>query len=64
MPDGYPGHASGQLEPDQLFLSDLAKQLVAELRAACHLNPYSGAKPKSSGTKTDLIYKCAFCNYL
>ena len=64
VPDGDPRDASGQLEGDQLFMNDLAKQLVAELRAACQLNPIPGAKPKSSDTKADLIYKCAFCNYL
>ena len=42
----------------------LAMQLVAELRAACQFNPNPGAKPKSNDTKTDLIYKRAFCNYL
>ena len=62
--DGNPGDASSQLERDQIFINDLAKQLVAELRAACQLNPNPGAKPKSSDTKTDLIYKRAFCNYL
>ena len=35
VPDGYPADASGQLERDQLFINDLSKQLVAELRAAC-----------------------------
>ena len=35
VPGGYPRDASGQLERDQLFINDLAKQLVAELRAAC-----------------------------
>ena len=35
VPDGYPGDASRQLERDQLFINDLSKQLVAELRAAC-----------------------------
>ena len=64
VPDGYPVDASGQLEHDQLFINDLSKQLVAELRAACQFNPNPGAKPKSSDTKTDLIYKRAFCNYL
>ena len=48
----------------QLFINDLAKQLVAELHAACHLNLSPGAKPKSSDTKADLIYKRTFCNYL
>ena len=64
VPDGYPADASGQLERDQLFINDLSKQLVVELRAACQFNPNPGAKPKSSDTKTDLIYKRAFCNYL
>ena len=62
--DGYPSNASSQLERDQLFINDLSKQLVAELRSACQFNPNPGAKPKSSDTKTDLIYKRAFCNYL
>ena len=61
--DGYLRDASSQLERDQLFINDLAKQLVAELRAACH-NTGLGAKPKSNDTKADLIYKRAFCNYL
>ena len=64
VPDGYPADASGQLERDQLFIDDLCKQVVPELRAACQLNANPGAKPKSGDTKTDLIYKRAFCNYL
>ena len=61
--DGYLADAFDQLERDQLFINDVSKQLVAELHAACEFaNP--GAKPKSSDTKTDLIYKGAFCNYL
>ena len=62
--DGYPRDASGKLEPDQLFINEQAKQLVVELRAACQLNTNLGAKPKSNNTKANLIYKCAFCNYL
>ena len=42
--DGYPVDASGQLERDQLFINDLAKQLVAELRTACQLTPISWCK--------------------
>ena len=61
VPDGYPADASGQVERDQLFIDDLSKQLVAELRAACRFNPNPGAKPKSGDTKTGLIYKRAFC---
>ena len=50
VPDGYPADASCQLERDELFINDLSKQLVAELRAACYFNPNfnPGAKPKSS----------------
>ena len=64
VPDGYLRDAFGQLERDHLFINELAKQLVAELRAACPLNTSRGAKPKSSDTKADLIYKRAICNYL
>ena len=64
VPDGYPTDAPGQLQRDQLFINDLSKQLVAELRAASQFNPNPGAKPKPSDTKPDLIYKRAFCNYL
>ena len=60
VPDGYVRDASSQLERDQRFINEL----VAELCAACQLNPSRGAKPKSSNTKADLIYKRAFCNYL
>ena len=62
--DGYPRDASAQLDRDQLFINELAKQLVPELRAACQLNPTIGVKPKSSATKADLIYKHAFGNCL
>ena len=64
VPDGYPADASGQLERDQLFIDDVSKQLVVELRAACQFNPNPGAKPKSGDTKTALIYERALCNYL
>ena len=64
VPDGYPADASCQLERDELFINDPCKHLVVELCAACQFNPNTGAKPKSSDTKTDLIYKRAFCNYL
>ena len=57
VPDGYLRDASRQLERDQLFINDVAKQLVAELRAACQPSPNPGAKPKSGDTKADLIYK-------
>ena len=51
------------LERDELCIGELAKQPVAELRAACQLVTLPGAEPKSSDAKASLIYKCAFCNY-
>ena len=62
--DGYSRDAFFKLERDQLFINELAKQRVVELRTACQLNTSLGEKPKSSDTKLDLIYKRALCNYL
>ena len=62
--DSYPKSASGQLQRDQQFIEELTKQRVLELRASCELNTSPGAKPKSSDTKADVIYKRAFRNYL
>ena len=64
VPDGYPTDASSQMGRYQLFINDVAKQLVAGLRAACQRNPNPGAKPKSSDTKAHLLYKHAFFHYL
>ena len=61
---GHSRDASSQLERDQLFIDEPAKQLVVELRAACQLNTSLGARPESIDTKANLIYKCAFCKYL
>ena len=57
-----PKDAYGQLECDEQFINELAKQPVVDLHVACHLNP--GAKPKSTDTQMDLIYKHAYNNYL
>ena len=64
VPDADPEDAFGQLHRDQKFINELVKQLVAELRVACQLNISPSAKPKSSSTKADLIYKFVFRNYL
>ena len=61
-PDGYPADASSQLERDKLFINDLSKQLMAELRAACRFNPNPGAKPKSSDTKAILQHSATTCS--
>ena len=44
MPDGYRRDASSRLDRDQLFVNEPAKQLVAQLHAACHLNTNPKAK--------------------
>ena len=64
MPDSYPKSAPSQLEHDQQFIDDLTQQLKTHLYKACERNTSPGAKPKSSDSKIDLIYKRAFCNYL
>ena len=64
VPDSYSKDASGQLEHDQQLINELFKQLVVELRLACQLNTRPCAKPRSTNTKTDLIYKRASFNYL
>ena len=64
VPNSGPKDASSQLERAQQLINELIKQLVVELRMTCHLNTSPSVKPKSSYTKTDLIYKRAFCNYL
>ena len=46
------------------LINEPTKQLVVELRAACQVNTSADAMPMSADTKTDLIYKCAFFNYL
>ena len=62
--DSCPKDASGQLERDQQPTNEVTKQLVVELHMAYQLKTSSSAKPKSADTKTDLIYKRAFYNYL
>ena len=48
----------------QQFINKLAKQLVGELRVASRLNTRPCAKRMSVDTKSYLMYKRAFCNYL
>ena len=47
VPDGYPEDASSQLQRDLLFINDLAKQLVAELRTACQLVMVQSPSPST-----------------
>ena len=60
----FPKDASRRLELDQQFIDELTNEEVVGVREGCQLITSRGAKPKSSGMKTDLIYKRAFCNYL
>ena len=62
MLDGYSKNASDQLEHDQQLINELTLQLKAHLYEVCKRNTSPGAKPKSSDSKTNIIYKCVFRN--
>ena len=64
VPGSFPKEASSRLELDQQFINELTKQLVVDWREGRQLNTSPSAKAKSSSRTTNLIYKCAFCNYL
>ena len=52
-----------KVERDEQFINELVRQLLVDLREACHWST-SLCKPKSTDTKTNLIYKHALSNYL
>ena len=62
--ESYPRNASGYVERDQQFINEPTLWLKGHLDWACERNNGPSAKPKSSNSKTNLIYKRAFCNYL
>ena len=49
---------------DQQFIDDLNKYLVKDISDTCARNTNPRAKPKSSDTKSNLIYKCVFADFL
>ena len=63
VPDSYPKGVSGQLEHDHRH--QCADQVASSgVARGLSWNTSPSAKPKPSDTKTNLIYKLAFCNYL
>ena len=62
--EAYPKGATGQLENDRPFIGQLVKVLKKDIFKESALNTSPGAKPKSTDTKYQLIYKRVFCNCL
>ena len=63
-----PHHQPRQLEHDQMKIDDLTKDLKWNLYQACVQNTNPHPKPKSSDSKSDLIYKrvfvgCSWCMF-
>ena len=57
----YPKGADGRLVNDQQFIEQLEKYLVGD---ACAQNSNARAKLKSPDTKSNLIYKHVFADFL
>ena len=49
---------------DQRFIEEPEKYFVKDIRDACAWNNNLCARPKSSDTKSNLIYKCVFAAFL
>ena len=49
---------------DQRFIRELEELLAKDIRNTCARNTNPRAKPKASDTKSDLIYKHVFANFL
>ena len=64
VPEAYPKGAEGRLVNDQQFIRELEELLVKDICGACARNTNPGAKPKASDTKTALIYKRVFGDFL
>ena len=64
VPEAYPKGAEGRLVNDQRFLQELEQFLAKDICDACARNSNPRAKPKPSDTKTALIYKRVFADFL
>ena len=64
VPEVYPMGAEGRFVNDKQFIRELEELLVKDIRNACARNMNPRAKPKASDTKSDLIYKRVFTNFL
>ena len=64
VPEAYPKGAEGRLVNDKRFIRELEELLGKDIRNACTRNTNPRAKPKASDTKSDLIYKRVFGDFL
>ena len=64
VPEAYPKGAQGRLVNDQRFIRELKELLAKDIRDACARNTNPRAKPKALDTKSDLIYKRVFADFL
>ena len=64
VPEAYPKGALRRLVNDKRFIRELEELLVKDIRDACARNTNPRAKPKASDTKSDLIYKRVFADFL
>ena len=64
VPEAYPKRAEGRLVNNERFIRELEELLVKDTRNACARNTNPRAKPKASDTKSDLIHKRVFGDFL
>ena len=64
VPEAYSKGVEGRLVNDKQFIRELEELFVKDIRDACARNTNSRAKPKASDTKSDLIYKRVFADFL
>ena len=64
VPEAYPKGAEGRLVNDKRFIREPEELLAKDIRIACARNTNPRAKPKALDTKSDLIYKRVFADFL
>ena len=64
VPEAYPKGAEGRLVKDKQFIRELEELLAKDIRNACVRNTNPRARLKASDTKSDLIYKRVFADFL
>ena len=64
VPEAYPKGAEGRLVNDKRFIRELEELLVKDIGNGCARNTNLRAKPKVSDTKSDLMYKGVFADFL
>ena len=64
VPQAYRKGAEGRLVNNKRFIRELEELLAKDIRNTCARNTNPHAKPKASDTKSDLIYKHVFADFL